>query len=93
MPDTPILFLASSDPGLVAAAARANGAARCLTKPIEPAATLAAMRALLGRTVTTDVTGAVTWCDWGSPVRVMRSLERIGWRPAWLETFTAARLA
>jgi hypothetical protein len=35
----------------------------------------------------------VTWCDWGSPRRVVRSLQQIGWRPAWLETFTASRLA
>jgi mannose-1-phosphate guanylyltransferase len=35
----------------------------------------------------------VTWCDWGSPRRVVRSLQQIGWRPAWLETFAASRLA
>jgi mannose-1-phosphate guanylyltransferase/ActR/RegA family two-component response regulator len=38
------------------------------------------------------LTGA-TWCDWGSPRRVVRSLQQIGWRPAWLQTFTASRLA
>jgi mannose-1-phosphate guanylyltransferase len=35
----------------------------------------------------------VTWCDWGSPRRVVRSLQLIGRRPAWLRTFTACRLA
>jgi mannose-1-phosphate guanylyltransferase len=32
----------------------------------------------------TTLTG-VTWCDWGSPHRVVRSLERLGVRPPWLD--------
>jgi mannose-1-phosphate guanylyltransferase len=27
----------------------------------------------------------VTWCDWGSPQRVVASLERLGIRPSWLD--------
>jgi mannose-1-phosphate guanylyltransferase len=27
----------------------------------------------------------VTWCDWGSPRRVVASLTRLGLRPAWLD--------
>lgn len=27
----------------------------------------------------------VTWCDWGSPRRVVESLERLGIRPSWLD--------
>jgi mannose-1-phosphate guanylyltransferase/CheY-like chemotaxis protein len=38
------------------------------------------------------LTGA-TWCDWGSPQRVVRSLQHLGWRPAWLDTFAAGRPA
>jgi len=38
------------------------------------------------------LTGA-TWCDWGSPQRVVRTLQHLGWRPAWLDTFTAGRPA
>lgn len=38
------------------------------------------------------LTGA-TWCDWGSPHRVVRSLQQLGRRPAWLRTFAASRLA
>ena len=32
----------------------------------------------------TTLTG-VTWCDWGSPRRVVESLERLGIRPPWLD--------
>ena len=32
----------------------------------------------------TTLTG-VTWCDWGSPRRVVESLERLGIRPSWLD--------
>jgi mannose-1-phosphate guanylyltransferase len=35
----------------------------------------------------TTLTG-VTWCDWGSPRRVVRSLERLGIRPSWLDHLT-----
>jgi mannose-1-phosphate guanylyltransferase len=27
----------------------------------------------------------VTWCDWGSPRRVVASLDRLGIRPSWLD--------
>jgi mannose-1-phosphate guanylyltransferase len=30
----------------------------------------------------------VTWCDWGSPRRVVASLERLGIRPPWLDHVT-----
>jgi mannose-1-phosphate guanylyltransferase len=30
----------------------------------------------------------VTWCDWGSPRRVVASLERLGIRPSWLDHVT-----
>jgi mannose-1-phosphate guanylyltransferase len=30
----------------------------------------------------------VTWCDWGSPRRVIASLVRMGLRPAWLDQLT-----
>ena len=30
----------------------------------------------------------VTWCDWGSPRRVVASLERLGIRPPWLDHLT-----
>jgi mannose-1-phosphate guanylyltransferase/DNA-binding NarL/FixJ family response regulator len=45
MPATPILFLAAADAALLAEAARARGATGCLTKPVEPAAAVAAVRA------------------------------------------------
>ena len=35
----------------------------------------------------TTLTG-VTWCDWGSPRRVVESLERLGIRPPWLDRLT-----
>jgi mannose-1-phosphate guanylyltransferase len=35
----------------------------------------------------TTLTG-VTWCDWGSPRRVVASLERLGIRPSWLDHVT-----
>jgi mannose-1-phosphate guanylyltransferase len=35
----------------------------------------------------TTLTG-VTWCDWGSPRRVLRSLEHLGIRPPWLDHLT-----
>jgi hypothetical protein len=30
----------------------------------------------------------VTWCDWGSPHRVIESLEQLGLRPPWLDRLT-----
>jgi hypothetical protein len=30
----------------------------------------------------------VTWCDWGSPQRVIASLARMGLRPPWLDQLT-----
>jgi hypothetical protein len=30
----------------------------------------------------------VTWCDWGSPRRVIESLEQLGLRPQWLDRLT-----
>jgi hypothetical protein len=30
----------------------------------------------------------VTWCDWGSPRRVVASLKLLGIRPAWLDQLT-----
>jgi mannose-1-phosphate guanylyltransferase len=39
---------------------------------------------MLAVTTLTDV----TWCDWGSPHRVVASLERLGMRPAWLDHLT-----
>ena len=35
----------------------------------------------------TTLTG-VTWCDWGSPRRVVESLERLSIRPPWLDRLT-----
>ena len=35
----------------------------------------------------TTLTG-VTWSDWGSPRRVIGSLERLGLRPPWLDRLT-----
>jgi mannose-1-phosphate guanylyltransferase len=35
----------------------------------------------------TTLTG-VTWCDWGSPRRVVQSLDRLGIRPPWLDCLT-----
>jgi mannose-1-phosphate guanylyltransferase len=40
----------------------------------------------------TKLTG-VTWCDWGSPRRVVASLERLGIRPPWLDHVTGPDLA
>jgi hypothetical protein len=37
--------------------------------------------------ILTTLTG-VTWCDWGTPRRVVRSLERLGIRPPWLDHLT-----
>jgi hypothetical protein len=39
------------------------------------------------RVAVTTLTG-VTWCDWGSPRRVVESLERLGIRPPWLDRLT-----
>ena len=30
----------------------------------------------------------VTWCNWGSPRRVIESLEQLGLRPQWLDRLT-----
>ena len=42
------------------------------------------LTAMLAVTTLTDV----TWCDWGSPRRVIESLERLGLRPPWLDRLT-----
>jgi mannose-1-phosphate guanylyltransferase len=34
-----------------------------------------------------------SWCDWGSPRRVIRTLRQTGQRPDWFDSFTARRLA
>jgi mannose-1-phosphate guanylyltransferase len=39
----------------------------------------------------TTLTG-VTWCDWGSPRRVVASLQRLGIKPAWLDQVTGPDL-
>jgi mannose-1-phosphate guanylyltransferase len=33
------------------------------------------------------------WCDWGSPRRVIRTLQKTGQEPDWLETYTASQHA
>ena len=36
-------------------------------------------------TLAVSTLAGVTWCDWGSPRRVVASLERLGIRPSWLD--------
>jgi mannose-1-phosphate guanylyltransferase len=59
-------------------------------------ASLALPRANFSRDVLQDLPGmlavttltGVTWCDWGSPRRVIQSLEQLGLRPQWLDRLT-----
>jgi mannose-1-phosphate guanylyltransferase len=45
------------------------------------------LEGLAGMLAVTTLTG-VTWSDWGSPRRVIGSLERLGLRPPWLDRLT-----
>jgi hypothetical protein len=45
------------------------------------------LQELTGMLAVTTLTG-VTWCDWGSPRRVIESLEQLGLRPQWLDRLT-----
>jgi len=59
-------------------------------------ASLALPRANFSRDVLQELPGmlavttlrGVTWCDWGSPHRVIESLEHLGLRPPWLDRLT-----
>jgi mannose-1-phosphate guanylyltransferase len=59
-------------------------------------ASLALPRANFSRDILQELPGmlavttlrGVTWCDWGSPHRVIESLEQLGLRPPWLDRLT-----
>jgi mannose-1-phosphate guanylyltransferase len=47
------------------------------------------LQELTGMLAVTTLTG-VTWCDWGSPRRVIESLEHLGLRAPWLDRLATA---
>jgi mannose-1-phosphate guanylyltransferase len=79
--------------------------ASCLGTPAEPAALALAYQhlratnlsqALLARhpeALMVQVARGISWCDWGDPERILRSLRRIDRRPAWLPVYARIRAA
>jgi hypothetical protein len=79
--------------------------ASCLGTPAEPAALALAYqhlcptnlsRALLARhpeALMVLAARGLSWCDWGDPERILRSLQRIDRQPVWLPAYARARAA
>lgn len=76
--------------------------ASCLGTPAEPAALALAYQqlratnlsqALLARhpeALMVQVARGISWCDWGDPERILRSLRRFDRQPAWLPAYVRA---
>jgi mannose-1-phosphate guanylyltransferase len=79
--------------------------ASCLGTPAEPAALSLAYQhlratnlsqALLARhpeALMVQVARGISWCDWGDPERILRSLRRFDRQPAWLPVYARTRAA
>jgi hypothetical protein len=74
----------SRPPGAARAPMRSGGRAWRFRAPTSP---VTSCRSCPGCSRSRTLTG-VTWCDWGSPRRVIESLEQLGLRPHWLDRLT-----
>lgn len=98
-------FLALAEIGLPEVLTPLRAVAPCLGTPAQAAGLAQAYRhlratnlsqALLARhpeALTVQAARGITWCDWGDPGRIIRSLRRINNHPVWLPVYARSLAA